>query len=259
MYFIDVQGTIIDDIDRKPIDGAIEFINYLNQNNKDYMIVTNNTKHDSDYFLSFLNNMGFDIPKSKYLDPIMLIENIVTEKQIAPFGQQEFVDVLLSKGYEIDYKNAKAVIVGVSHTYTMDDFANMCENLLNGAKLIGMHKQTLYAKNGKRYPGVGAILEMLKASTSKDMQIVGKPSLDFYQKAFDMCGAKSYSDIVMISDDVKGDLVGAKELGMETVFVLSGKYKTQEEIIPNIQENLRPKIVLNSIKDFFELVKEGNI
>lgn len=31
MYFIDVQGTLIDDINKEPISGAIEFINTLNE------------------------------------------------------------------------------------------------------------------------------------------------------------------------------------------------------------------------------------
>lgn len=30
-YFIDVQGTLIDDINKDPINGAIEFIDTLNE------------------------------------------------------------------------------------------------------------------------------------------------------------------------------------------------------------------------------------
>lgn len=35
----------------------------------------------------------------------------------------------------------------------------------------------------------------------------------------------------MISDDALGDLVGAKELGMRTTLVLSGKCKTRNEVL----------------------------
>jgi NagD protein len=259
MFFIDVQGTIIDDLEKKPIAGAIEFIDYLNSNNIDYMIVTNNTKDASEDFLAYLQSIGFNIPKEKYLDPIMLIENIVTSKKVAAFGHEKFLKVLQDKGYELEYKNPDTVVVGVSHEYNMDDFATMNECLLNGAELIGMHLTTLYAKNGRRYPGVGAILEMLRLSTGKEPTVVGKPSQSFYQKAFSMSDAYAYEEITMISDDVKGDLLGAKALGMETIFVLSGKYKSADEVIPSIDEELRPLYTLDSIKDVFDMVKEGKI
>ena len=42
-YFIDVQGTLIDD-DKKPISGALEFIDSLNEKSIEYIVVTNNTK-----------------------------------------------------------------------------------------------------------------------------------------------------------------------------------------------------------------------
>lgn len=43
-YFIDIDGTMYKGTE--VIEGAIEFINYLNENNKDYLFVTNNSsKH----------------------------------------------------------------------------------------------------------------------------------------------------------------------------------------------------------------------
>jgi len=35
----------------------------------------------------------------------------------------------------------------------------------------------------------------------------------------------------MISDDVIGDLIGAKRLGMKTILVLSGKCKSEAEVL----------------------------
>ena len=59
----------------------------------------------------------------------------------------------------------------------------------------------------------------------------------------------------MISDDVKGDLGGAKELGMKTTFVTSGKYKTQEEIVPFLKEELRPDFVYADMKEILDQSK----
>ncbi|HIP55318.1 MAG TPA: HAD family hydrolase, partial [Sulfurimonas autotrophica] len=51
MYFIDVQGTLISDADKSPIEGSIAFINRLNAEDIPYMVITNNTKKASQDFL----------------------------------------------------------------------------------------------------------------------------------------------------------------------------------------------------------------
>ncbi len=252
MFFIDVQGTLIDDMNRKPIDGAIEFIDKLNKSNTPYVVVTNNTKHKSDEFLAYLNEVGFNINKNSYLDPLMVLNEVVNEKDILAFGTEEFLKILAENGFNLNSKNPKALIVSIKKDFNNEEFALMIEALLNGAKLIGMHKTTLYAKDNKRYPGVGAILEMLKFATNKEYEIVGKPSTQFYQKAKEKLKAKNFSNITIISDDVKGDLVGAKELGLKTVFVLSGKYSNADEIIPLLDEKDKPDLIFESIKGYKE-------
>lgn len=250
MFFIDVQGTLIDDIERKPIEGAIEFIDKLNELNKPYVVVTNNTKHKSEEFLEYLNSIGFNIKIDSYIDPLMVLEDVLDEKDVLAFGTDEFLNILREKGFNLNSKNPKAVIVSIKRDFNNEEFALMIEALLNGAKLFGMHQTTLYSKDGKRYPGVGAILEMLKFATSKEYEVVGKPSVNFYTKASEKLKAKSFSDITIISDDVKGDLVGAKKLGLKTVFVLSGKYKSAKEIIPFLNEEDKPNLIFDTIKGF---------
>lgn len=53
MYFIDVQGTLISDSDKRPINGARELIAHLNEQNTPYVVITNNTKVPSRGFLEF--------------------------------------------------------------------------------------------------------------------------------------------------------------------------------------------------------------
>ncbi|MFT7003818.1 MAG: NagD protein, partial [Sulfurimonas sp.] len=69
MYFIDVQGTLISDSDKSPIRGSIEFIDMCNDKNIPYMIITNNTKKESNDFYNYLHSIGFNFSFSKYLDP----------------------------------------------------------------------------------------------------------------------------------------------------------------------------------------------
>lgn len=253
MYFIDVQGTLISDIDKSPIKGSIEFIDMLNNNEIPYMIVTNNTKKKSENFYQFLQSQGFNFPFTKYLDPLMLLESKVDKTKVAAYGAQEFLNTLVEMGYSLDYENPQTVLVAIKENFTHDEYAQIIDFLLDGAALVGMHETSIYAKNNKRYPGVGAVLKLLEFATSVSYDVVGKPSDAFYKQALELLGEdENFSNITMISDDVKGDLGGAKELGMKTIFVTSGKYKTQEEIVPFLKEELRPDFVYADMQEILE-------
>ncbi|WP_234697112.1 HAD-IIA family hydrolase [Nitrosophilus alvini] len=257
MFFIDVQGTLIDDDKRLPIKGSVDFINRLNEKEIPYIVITNNTKNSSDDFLEYLNSVGLYIDKEHYLDPLMVLKDVLKEKNIAAYGSSPFIEVLKKMGYILDYENPNSVLLGIKKDFLPDEYAQMIEFLLQGATLTGMHATTLYAKDGKRYPGVGAILEMLRFATGKEYDVVGKPSVRFYEKALEkisrFCSKRiDFKEITIISDDVKGDLTGAKRVGMKTVFVLSGKYKKADEIVPFLDENEKPDLICKDIEEAAE-------
>lgn len=256
MYFLDVQGTLISDIDKSPIAGSIAFIDMLNKTQTPYMVITNNTKKSSQDFYTYLKSIGFNFGFDKYLDPLMLLESHVEKEAVAAYGAVEFLDTLVKMGYTLDYKNPKTVLVAIKEDFTSDEYAQMIDFILSGASLVGMHETSIYAKNNKRYPGVGAVLKLLEFATSCSYTVVGKPSLAFYNESLKRIQKQNsgieFSSITMISDDVKGDLGGAKELGIKTIFVTSGKYKSANEIVPFLKEELKPDFVYANMQEILE-------
>ncbi len=90
-YFIDVQGTLIDDINKQPINGAVEFIDTLNEKDIPYVVITNNTKEDSKIFLQDLKNKGLNI--KNYIDPFSILKDVVKSKKVAAFGTITYLHV----------------------------------------------------------------------------------------------------------------------------------------------------------------------
>lgn len=256
MYFIDVQGTLISDEDKSPIRGSREFIQKLNDTKIPYMVITNNTKKDSKVFYDYLQSLGFSFAYERYLDPMMLLERSVPKQALAAYGSVEFLEVLQKMGYELNYTKPKTVLIGIKEDFTNEEFAQMIDFLLAGAKLVGMHETSIYAKNAKRYPGVGAILKMLEFATSTHYTVIGKPSEAFYKESLKNLRVQNpqaeFEAVTIISDDVKGDLGGAKEMGMHTIFVTSGKYRSAEEILPSLPKELRPDEVFSDMQAILE-------
>ncbi|MDY4803108.1 MAG: HAD-IIA family hydrolase [Campylobacter sp.] len=245
IYFVDVQGTLISDSDKSPIYGSKNLIRYFNTHNIPYMVITNNTKAKSSDFLANLKSKGLDIRPDAYIDPFCVLDDVCKPCSAALFGAPQFIKTMDELGYTQDFSSPKAVIIASYDAFSFDDFAKMIELVQKGAKLIAMHATSTYKKNGKLYPGVGAIASMIEYATGIKAAVVGKPSELFYRtaliKASKQLSSKEilyqnlhegmaqssefmdFSSVSIISDDAKGDLLGAKELGMQTILVLSGK------------------------------------
>lgn len=226
-FFIDVQGTLISDSDKSPINGAIELIKFLNQKSIPYIVITNNTKKTSNEFLKELREKGLEIKDNHYLDPFCVLSSEIPPTNAALFGADEFKKTMQKLGYIDDKNSTNAVMVASYDNFEFSEFASMIELIQKGAKFIPLHETSIYKKNGRLYPGVGAIAKMIKDATGAKYEAIGKPSEKFYREALRLINLQksglNFEDIVIISDDAKGDLVGAKELGMSTILVLSGK------------------------------------
>jgi len=246
-YFIDIQGTLIDDKNFLPLDGAIEFIDFLNEKNIPFVLVTNNTKRESKEFIAYLQNLGFKFNENQYIDPLMIIKEELKNKTLKPYGNEKFVEIIKSNFKTSN--NPEGVILGIK-IFEPEEISEIIELLLKGAKLYGMHKTSLYVKNDKRYPGLGAVLEMLKFATGKNYKVFGKPSENFFNEAKKKIGL-NFDKIAIISDDLYGDLLPAKNLGMKSILVLTGKIKNEKEI------NKKPDFVFKNLREYLNYLMEN--
>ena len=244
-FFIDIQGTLIDDKNFLPLPGAKEFLKYLNIEKIPFILVTNNSKRDSKEFRAYLQNLGFEFEEKNYIDPLMIIEKKLKNISLKPYGNENFKNII-SKKFNTS-NNPDALILGIK-IFEPDEISEIIEYLLKGAKLYGMHKTSLYVKNQKRYPGLGAVLEMLKYATGMDYEIFGKPGSIFFNAAKEKIGF-NFDKITIISDDLYGDLLPAMKLGMKSVLVLSGKVKSKDKI------SKKPDEMYKNIDEYLKKLK----
>ena len=292
MFFIDVQGTLIKDSDKSLIQGACELVSWLNLKQIPYLIITNNTKDLN--FLENLRKKGLEIKENAYLDPFFVLKERLKPCKIAAFGADEFKKALCELNFTLDYEGPQALLVASYDKFSFDDFALMIELIKRGVRLIAMHETSIYKKNDKSYPGVGAIMQMLKYATNASYEVFGKPSAAFYESALKMINLQilgenssnfaknsqkgvnfsknvaknsansaknsanlkensspvNFSDILIISDDFKGDLLKAREMGMKIALVLSGKINSANGLDLRGDDK-----VFASVKEFLKELK----
>lgn len=232
MLFLDVQGTLLKDSDKSLIKGAKELISWLNFKQIPYVIITNNTKDLN--FLQSLRQKELDIKDNAYIDPFFVLKQKLKPCKVAAFGASEFLNALKELGFILDFEHPKVLLIASYDKFSFEDFALMIKLINKGVKLIAMHETSLYKKNDRIYPGVGAIMQMLHYATNASYEVFGKPSLAFYEAALKLLQRQDkkakFSDILIISDDFKGDLLEARKLKMHLALVLSGKIKTSKNL-----------------------------
>ena len=89
----------------------------------------------------------------------------------------------------------------------------------------------------------GPFVRLLAYASGADPVVTGKPAAGFFHAAAHRLGLAA-SDIVMVGDDVRGDVGGAQDVGMRGVLVKTGKFQESD-----LERGITPDAVLDSVAD----------
>ncbi|MFC1724885.1 HAD-IIA family hydrolase [candidate division KSB1 bacterium] len=253
-FLIDIEGTIIKDKTFVPVTGVPRWFKTIRQEGISFVLASNNTTHSPDELRKALNNNGFDFKEYELITCLSIaVDELKVNKCEKCFvlASDSVKEFLKSGGFNvIESDNADAVIVGLDLEIDYNRFKTAVEALLKGASFIALHKNRLYRDiDGKFSISAGGIAAALEYTTKRDAEVIGKPSEKFYQKALKKLGS-AVEDTLFISDDPFSDLKGAKNAGLKTCFVLSGKYRSKD-VLKELPVEYYPDII---IKDITELL-----
>ena len=121
---------------------------------------------------------------------------------------------------------------------------------LNNAALIALHQNKYCMRDGSVSLDLGPFVKAIEYSSNKKSILMGKPEKKFYNMAIeDMRVPKN--EVVMIGDDIMSDIKGAKDFGIKTIQVKTGKYQENDSNNKFTQPDER----IESIVDVVNLLK----
>ena len=153
--------------------------------------------------------------------------------------KQDFKDFNKS-GIAPDY----IVIGDIGNVWSYSLLNQVFNNLMNGAKLIAIHKNRFWQTEHGLQMDIGGFVDALEYASGVKAMIIGKPSPDFFQIALDDMGLKS-SDVAIIGDDIDVDIGGGQLVGLKGVLVKTGKYRQNYAEASAV----KPDLIINSIAD----------
>lgn len=245
-FIIDMEGTLINS--GKPIPGAIDFINYLNKNCIQYYIVTNTVSKTIEQYEEILMHIGIEIVKEKIVNPIIVLNTYLRENGINKyfFVGPDKTKKLLPETLKYDIPDYIIFCDFENIELNYDYMNNIFQYIKRGAKIITTSYSDFYVSKNEFKMDTGIFVKMYEALTDKKAINVGKPSEIIYKTAINKFIELDRNNICVIGDDGFSDIMGAKEIGMETIMVKTGIYRNGDEkkykpnkIIENLSEIIK--------------------
>lgn len=230
-YIIDLDGTMYSG--SKNIDGAREFIDYLQSKNLPYIFLTNNATRTKKQAKEHMLNLGFkNIKEEDFFTSAMATAKFITKnylgKKCFMLGESGLEEALKEWNFDIVQENANFVVVGLDRNATYKKYSDALHNILAGAKFIATNPDRLLANNGTFDIGNGAVIDMLEYASGIEAIKIGKP----YQIILDILLEEKKlkkEDIILLGDNLETDIKLGYNADVETIMVCSGVH-TEKDI-----------------------------
>ena len=189
--------------------------------------VTNNSYRPPDLVVERLNRLGVKAAAAEVLTSAQATVRLLGGREglegvrVMVVGGPGLRQALEAAGARLvdAWPNAQVVAVGFDPDLTYAKVRDATLAIRAGARFVGSNPDTTLPTPDGFWPGAGATLALLRASTGVQPEVAGKPERALLEAAVAAIGPGPY---LMVGDRVDTDLDGAHRLGWSTALVLSG-------------------------------------
>jgi len=241
---LDIDGVLATSWQALP--GAVEAIGSFRRDGLPFRLITNTTTKTRADLAGTLGDAGFDV------EPNEIVTAVVATAQYLRENHPDAGVFVLSDGDAtddlegvrlVDVDRADVVVLGgACDDFTYPTMNRIFRRLMDGAALVGMHRN-LYWKTGQGWElDGGAYIAGLEEASGVTAAICGKPTAAYFDGALAMLGV-ARDRTAMVGDDIVNDVLGAQQHGITGVLVRTGKF--QEADLAKGE----PNAVLDSLAD----------
>ena len=243
-FICDMDGVIYHG--SRILDGVTEFVNWMLENNKKFVFLTNSSERTPQELSMKLERMGLHVTADHfYTSAMATAEFLHSQKPDSTayvIGEAALTKALYDHGIYMNDVNPDYVVVGETRTYSFEKIEKAIDLVLKGAKLIGTNPDITGPTEKGIAPATGALIAPIEIATGKKAYFVGKPNPLMLRHGLKMLDCHS-ADIAFIGDRMDTDIIAGIESELDTVLVLSGVSTVDT---PN-NFPYRPKYILRDV------------
>jgi phospholysine phosphohistidine inorganic pyrophosphate phosphatase len=244
---LDLDGVLY--IGDQAVPGAAEVVRWLQEEQVQHLFVTNTSSRPRAAIVTKLAGLGINVEPEKVLTPAVAALSWLRDSCPGPpalFVPAGTASEFAPLGPLRDDAETGAASVVVGDLGSGWDFAT-----LNRAfrLLMSEPRPALVALGMTRYwrapdglrLDTGAFVRALEYASGTAAVVMGKPAHVFFDRAVQALGLRA-EEVVMVGDDVRADVGGAKEAGLAGVLVRTGKFTAAD-----LGGDVTPSAVLDTV------------
>ena len=245
-FICDMDGVIY--LGNQLLPGVAEFVNWLNENDKRFLFLTNSSERSPKELRQKLQRMGLDIGEEHFYTSALATAAFL--KKQAPgctafvIGAPGLLNALYDVGVTMNDVDPDYVIVGETASYNYEVITKAVRLVLNGARLIATNSDLTGPTEFGIAPACRSLVAPIELATGKKAYFMGKPNPLMMRTGLQLLGVHS-EEAAMVGDRMDTDVIAGMESGLATVLVLSGcTSRTNVNDYP-----YRPTYILNGVGD----------
>ena len=224
----DLDGTIYEA--GVPLPGAAETVAELRRRGVMVAFVTNTTSRSRHLLQERLAGCGIAARPEEIATALVAGATHLAERglrrihALVPEAAREDL-----AGFELDHPEPQAVVVGdLDDRWDFAILNTAFAHLMRGAELVALSRDRYWQENGALVLDCGPFVAALEYASGRTASVCGKPSRAFYHAALAALGPWALEhpgQVLMVGDDVWGDIKGAQDAGLKACLVRTGKYR----------------------------------
>ena len=245
-FICDMDGVIYHG--NKILDGVADFVNWMIDNDKKFVFLTNSPERTPHELSMKLERMGLKVSADHFYTSAMataaFLKSQASDCTAYVIGEAALTKALYDQGIYMNDINPDYVVVGETRSYNFEKIEKAIELVNKGAKLIGANPDITGPTEKGIMPATGSLIAPIEIATGKRAYFVGKPNPLMLRHGLKKIGCHS-EEIAFIGDRMDTDIIAGIESNVDTVLVLTGVTATTDiDKFP-----YRPKYILDSVAD----------
>ena len=245
-FICDMDGVIYHG--NKILDGVADFVNWMIDNDKKFVFLTNSPERTPHELSMKLERMGLKVSADHFYTSAMataaFLKSQASDCTAYVIGEAALTKALYDQGIYMNDINPDYVVVGETRSYNFEKIEKAIELVNKGAKLIGANPDITGPTEKGIMPATGSLIAPIEIATGKKAYFVGKPNPLMLRHGLKKIGCHS-EEIAFIGDRMDTDIIAGIESNVDTVLVL-----TCVTAIADIDKfPYRPNYILDSVAD----------
>jgi len=255
-YVFDLDGVMYRGIELQP--HAREVVLALRSRGHDVRFYTNNSSATRVSYALRLEALGIPTPidhimTSAYAAALYFVQVGAVGKTVFRIGERgvkeelEAVGMHVVAGGEEPDAHIDFVVVGIDREFSYQKLARAQAAIFSGAQFIATNTDVTYPLEGGRLvPGAGCLVAAVRAATSTEPFLVGKPETYALDKILEISQTPP-ERAVMVGDRLDTDIQVGNRAGVRTVLVLTGV--TSRDEAERSVGDLKPDVIIDTLAE----------